>query len=313
MNVPNPSYHAPVLLRECLDAMLLGKGGVLVDVTFGGGGHSAHILSEMAANSTLYAFDQDDDAETNAQNAPFAGHTGFRFVKANFRYLKRMLRSEGVRAGGADAILADLGVSSYQLDTPERGFSYRFEAPLDMRMNTTDGDSAADILNTYSAERLQDVLSNYGEVRNSRTLALAIVQARAAVPFRTTGDLVRLCDKHVFGERWRYLSQVFQALRMEANDEVGALSDFMNQCHEMLAPGGRLVVITYHSIEDRIVKNHLKTGNAAGNVDKDFYGNITRPWTLVNKKPIEPTDAEIKINSRARSAKQRVAEKNELK
>jgi len=310
MNVPNPSYHAPVLLRECLDAMQLSTGGVFVDVTFGGGGHSAHILSEMAANSHLYSFDQDDDAEKNAQQAPFAGHAGFHFVKANFRYLKRMLRSEGVRPGTVKAILADLGVSSYQLDTPERGFSYRFDAALDMRMNTTDGDSAADVLNTYSAERLQEVFGTLGEVRNARTLALACVSARGIIPFQTTGDLVRLCEKHVFGERWRYLSQVFQALRMEVNDELGALSDFMSQSHEMLAPGGRMVVITYHSIEDRVVKNHLKTGNAEGTVDKDFFGNITRPWTLVNKKPTEPTDAEIKINGRARSAKLRVAEKN---
>ena len=313
MTTPNPTYHAPVLLRECLDHMRLTEGGILVDVTFGGGGHSAHILSEMAAGSTLYAFDQDDDAEKNAKAAPFVGNEGFRFVKANFSFLKRMLRSEGVKVGTVHAILADLGVSSYQLDTPERGFSYRFDAPLDMRMNTADGDSAADILNKYSAEQLQEVFSTFGEVRNARTLAMACVEARNSVKFKTTGDLLRLCERHIFGDRFRYLSQVFQALRMQVNDETGVLNDFLAQSLEMLAPGGRLVVITYHSIEDRIVKNHIKTGNAEGDVHKDFYGNITRPWILVNKKPIEPSSAEIKINGRARSAKLRVAEKHSAK
>jgi 16S rRNA (cytosine1402-N4)-methyltransferase len=299
------------MLRECLDAMQLGTSGVFVDATFGGGGHSAHILAEMPADAHLYSFDQDDDAEQNARRAPFSDHAGFHFVKANFRYIKRMLRADGVRPGTVKAILADLGVSSYQLDTPERGFSYRFDAPLDMRMNTTDGPTAADVLNTYSAEQLQVVLGTLGEVRNARTLAQACVAERAGHKFQTTGDLVRICERHVFGERWRYLSQVFQALRMEVNEETAVLSELMQQCHEMLAPGGLLVVITYHSIEDRIVKNHLKAGNAEGEVEKDFYGNITRPWSLVHKKPLEPTDAEIKQNPRARSAKLRVAAKNE--
>ncbi len=311
MNVPNPSYHAPVLLRECLDAMQLGTGGVFVDATFGGGGHSAQILAEMPAGAHLYSFDQDNDAEQNAKHAPFTGHSGFHFIKANFQYLKRMLRSEGVRPGSVKAVLADLGVSSYQLDTPERGFSYRFDAPLDMRMNTADGPTAATVLNTYSAEQLQNIFSTLGEVRNARTLALACVAERTMHKFKSTGDLVLLCDKHVFGERWRYLSQVFQALRMEVNEEVAVLGELMAQCHEMLAPNGLLIVMTYHSIEDRIVKNYLKTGNAEGNVDKDFYGNITRPWSLVNKKPIEPSAAEIKQNPRARSAKLRVAAKND--
>jgi 16S rRNA (cytosine1402-N4)-methyltransferase len=313
MTTPNPTYHAPVLLKECLEMMQIPQGGVFVDATFGGGGHSAHILSKMAKNDQLYSFDQDEDAWKNALEKPFNEYPGFHFVQTNFRFMKRMLRSEGVRLGSVSAILADLGVSSYQLDTPERGFSYRFEAPLDMRMNTTEGQSAADILNTYSADQLQQILSIYGEVRNARTLALACLDARAGKAFKTTGDLVRVCEKNAFGERWRYLSQVFQALRMEVNDETGALSDFLQQSHEMLKPGGRLVVITYHSIEDRLVKNYMKSGNAEGEVDKDFYGNITRPWTLVNKKPIEPGSEEISVNPRSRSAKLRVAEKNEPK
>ena len=312
-NTPNPTYHAPVLLKECLDMMLLAEGGVFVDVTFGGGGHSAHILGQLAEKDHLYSFDQDEDARQNALKAPFAGHSGFHFVPANFRYLKRMLRSEGVKPGTVKAILADLGVSSYQIDTPERGFSYRFDAPLDMRMNTSEGLSAADILNKYTAEELQQVFGNYGEVRNARTLAQAILDARAGNPFKTTGDLVRVCERNIFGDRMRYFSQVFQALRMEVNEETKVLADFMEQAFEMLQPGGRLVVITYHSIEDRIVKNFMKAGNAEGEPAKDFFGNITRPWTLVNKKPIEPTDAEISVNPRARSAKLRVAAKNETK
>lgn len=306
---PNPEYHAPVLLGECLDMMQLSEAGVFVDATFGGGGHSAHILQRMAAGSHLYAFDQDSDAQRNAEQPPFAGRADFSFVPANFRHLKRMLRATGVRPGTVKAVLADLGVSSYQLDTAERGFSYRFDAPLDMRMNTSEGQSAADVLNTYSAEELQRVFSQWGEVRNARTLALQCVERRQFSRFKNTGDLADLCNKLYFGDRFRYLSQVFQALRMEVNEEEAALADFLSESLAMLAPGGRLVVITYHSIEDRIVKNYLKTGNAAGEVEKDFYGNIHRPWVLVNKKPIEPGAEEIRSNNRARSARLRVAEK----
>jgi 16S rRNA (cytosine1402-N4)-methyltransferase len=308
MTSPNLTYHAPVLLQESIDQLQLQQGGVFVDATFGGGGHSAHILTHLdGVKGELYAFDQDSDAYANAQRAPFVGHAQFHFVQANFRYLKRMLRADGVRPGTVSGILADLGVSSFQLDTAERGFSYRFDSQLDMRMNTDDGPSAADVLNSYSTEELQRVLSTYGEVRNSLTLAQAVVQARLMKPFATTGDLVGLCDKHRFGDRSRYLSQVFQALRMEVNDEVGALTDFLKDSREMLKPGGRLVVITYHSIEDRLVKNFLKTGNTEGEVVKDFYGNIERPFVLVNKKPIEPSAAELKINPRSRSANLRVA------
>jgi 16S rRNA (cytosine1402-N4)-methyltransferase len=223
--------------------------------------------------------------------------------------MKRQLRAEGLRAGSVQGILADLGVSSYQLDTAGRGFSYRFQADLDMRMNQQEGATAADILNTYSAEELQRVFSELGEVRNSKTLAQAILRSREQRPFQTTGDLVELCGNNLMGERMRYLSQVFQALRMEVNDELGALHDFLKDAYEMLAPGGRLAVITFHSLEDRMVKNFIKTGNIEGVQQKDFYGNITRPWELLTKKPVEPSEEELKINNRARSSKLRVAEK----
>ncbi len=302
-------YHDPVLLTESLEALQLRPDGVYVDATFGGGGHSRHILAKLGDNGRLFAFDQDNDAEANAEQAPFAGNASFIFVPANFRHLKRNLRAEGQLPGSIDGILADLGVSSYQIDTPERGFSYRFEAELDMRMNPQDERSAADLLNTFTANELQRVLSEFGEVRNARTLAQAIVQAREKKPFRTTGELVTLCESLAMGERWRYLSQVFQALRMEVNDEVGALRDFLTESLEMLAPGGRLAVISYHSIEDRLVKNFFKTGNADGTIQQDFYGNITRPWQIVTKKAIEPMNEEIQRNPRARSAKLRVGEK----
>lgn len=302
-------YHEPVLFTESLDALHIRPDGVYVDATFGGGGHSRGILSRLGDNGRLYAFDQDDDAAANAQQAPFAGDERFVFVDSNFRHLKRSLRVEGQPPATIDGILADLGVSSYQIDTPERGFSYRFDASLDMRMNPQDERSAADVLNTFSANDLQRVLSEYGEVRNARTLAQAIVQHREKKAFRTTGELVALCEPLAMGERWRYLSQVFQALRMEVNDEVGALRDFLADALEMLAPGGRLAVIAYHSIEDRLVKNFLKTGDPEGQVQKDFYGNIARPWNIITKKAIEPMDAEIQRNARARSAKLRVGEK----
>lgn len=302
-------YHAPVLLSESLEALQIRPDGVYVDATFGGGGHAAPILNRLGDNGRLYAFDQDADAQANAAKAPFSEHPGFVFIRSNFRFLKRQLRAAGARPGSVQGILADLGVSSHQLDTPERGFSYRFSAELDMRMNPDDERSAADVLNTYSQDDLQRVFGNFGEVRNARTLAQACVQQRERSPFRTTGDLVALCEKMVMGERWRYLSQVFQALRMEVNDETGALEEFLKDATEMLATGGRIVVITYHSIEDRIVKNWLKAGNFEGTPKQDFYGNIERPFQLITKKPIEPNPEEIKENPRARSAKLRIAAK----
>lgn len=299
-------YHAPVLLQAAVDALHIRPDGLYVDATFGGGGHARHILAQLNGNGRLFAFDQDEDAKRNTEQQEFSANPSFHFVWSNFRQLKRQLRAESVRPGSVDGILADLGVSSHQLDTAERGFSYRFDAPLDMRMNTQDGPTAADLLNTLPAERLQQLFSEYGEVRNAKTLAQAVVKARVAQPFQSTGDLVGFCDQHRMGDRMRYLSQVFQALRMEVNDELGALAEFLQEAYEMLAPGGRLAVITFHSIEDRMVKNFLKTGNLDGHVDQDFYGNISRPFELDPKKPIEADEAETKINPRARSAKLRV-------
>lgn len=300
-------YHTSVLLHESIDYLAIQPGGSYVDATFGGGGHTRLILEKLGGKGHLYAFDQDMDAIQNA--AEFSDNPAFTFVHSNFRFLKRHLRAEGLRAGSVQGILADLGVSSYQLDTAERGFSYRFQADLDMRMNRQEGQTAADVLNTYNAEELQRMFSELGEVRNSKTLALAIIRQREQRFFKTTGDLTEFCENHLMGERMRYLSQVFQALRMEVNDELGALEDFLKDAYEMLAPGGRLAVITFHSLEDRMVKNFLKSGNVEGELEKDFYGNITRPWEPVTKKPIEPSDAELKVNNRARSSKLRVAAK----
>ena len=300
-------YHTSVLLHESIDYLGIKPGGSYVDATFGGGGHTRLILEKLGGKGHLYAFDQDSDAIQNA--AEFSDNPAFTFVHSNFRFLKRHLRAEGLRAGSVQGILADLGVSSYQLDTAERGFSYRFQADLDMRMNRQEGQTAADVLNTYNAEELQRMFSELGEVRNSKTLALAIIRQREQRFFKTTGDLTEFCENHLMGERMRYLSQVFQALRMEVNDELGALEDFLKDAYEMLAPGGRLAVITFHSLEDRMVKNFLKSGNVEGELEKDFYGNITRPWEPVTKKPVEPSDAELKVNNRARSSKLRVSAK----
>ena len=303
-------YHETVLLTESIDYLNVVPGGIYVDATFGGGGHSKGILEKLGGKGRLYAFDQDEDAKRNTEQQEFSANPSFFFIQSNFRHLKRQLRAEAVRPGTVNGILADLGVSSFQLDTAGRGFSYRFDAALDMRMNTQDGPTAADVLNTAGAEDLQRIFSEYGEVRNARTLAQAAIRFREQKPFRTTGDLADLCAKNLMGDRMRYLSQVFQALRMEVNDELGALKDFLNDALEMLAPGGRLAVITFHSLEDRMVKNFLKTGNTEGEQRKDFYGNIERPFEVLTKKPQEPSETEIKRNPRARSAKLRAGAKN---
>lgn len=304
-------YHESVLLRESIDLLGVVPGGTYVDATFGGGGHSRLMLEKMGGKGRLFAFDQDEDAKRNTEQQEFSGNPSFFFVSSNFRHLKRQLRAEGVRPGSVQGVLADLGVSSHQLDTAERGFSYRFEAALDMRMNRSDGETAADLLNTRNAAELQRIFSEYGELRNAKTLALAVVQEREKKPFRSTGDLVELCSKNRMGERMRYLSQVFQALRMEVNDELGALKDFLHDAQEMLAPQGRLAIITFHSLEDRMVKNFMKTGNVEGELVQDFYGNIERPWDLATKKPVEPGAEETAKNTRARSSKLRVAIKRE--
>ena len=299
-------YHIPVLAKESIDALNIKPKGVYVDATFGGGGHSKLILNNLDSDSRLLAFDQDEDAQAN--NIP---DSRFTLVHHNFRYLKRFLKLHGHRK--VDGIMADLGVSSHQFDVPERGFSFRFNADLDMRMDQQSGLTAADLLNRLSAQELQDVFSRYGEVRNSKMLAKAIVAQRQSVHFQTIDDLLTTLTTLVRGERNRYLAQVFQALRIAVNDEVGALEDFFQQAQEVLKPGGRLVVLTYHSLEDRITKRFMKTGNAEGVVEKDFYGNITRPYKIITKKAVLPSPEEIKRNPRSRSAKLRVGEMIEPK
>ena len=295
-------YHVSVLLKESIENLNILPGGKYVDLTFGAGGHSRSILHNLSAKGHLYAFDQDADAVANA-----LVDERFTLIEANFRYLRRFLRLEGVKE--VDGILADLGVSSHQLDMPERGFSYRFDAPLDMRMNTQADFTAAVLLQTYSEEKLVDVLSSYGEVRNAKTLAKALVHAGKVAEIRTTFDLNRVLDQHVLGPRLKYFSQVYQALRMEVNDEIGALKDMLTEGYEVLKPGGRFVVITFHSIEDRVVKNFFKAGNFDGEMEKDDFGNISRPFVLINKKVIVAENKEQRENARSRSAKLRVAEK----
>lgn len=295
-------YHQPVMAAECVEALAIQPAGVYVDVTFGGGGHSHLILEALGTEGRLFGFDQDPDAVQNVPADP-----RFVLVQQNFRFLKRFLKLHGIKE--VDGILADLGVSSHQLDEAERGFSYRFEAALDMRMNQADEYSAATVLNFASADTLQRIFSMYGEVRNSKTLAEHIVSARQTRPLQTIGDLLGVLEPLIRGNRLRYLSQVFQALRIEVNDEMGALADMFSQAYEILKPGGRLVVLSYHSIEDRVVKNFLKTGNADGEVQKDFYGNIFRPYSFPDNKMSQPSEEEIRRNPRSRSAKLRVGEK----
>ncbi|MBK7872714.1 MAG: 16S rRNA (cytosine(1402)-N(4))-methyltransferase RsmH [Saprospiraceae bacterium] len=296
------TYHLPVLAKESIEMLEIKPDGTYVDATFGGGGHSKLILERLGDKGRLFGFDQDEDALPNVLD-----DKRFEFIHNNFRYLKRFLKLHGVKE--VEGILADLGVSSHQLDEASRGFSYRFDAELDMRMNQQGERSAADVVNTYTAEDLQRVFSDYGEVRNARTLAQRIVEERKTREIRTIADFLAIIEPLIRGQRLRYLSQVFQALRIEVNDEMGALQEFLEQSLEVLKFGGRLVIITYHSIEDRIVKNFLKTGNVEGEVKKDFYGNIDRPFIVITKNAIEPSAAEINENPRARSARLRVGEK----
>jgi 16S rRNA (cytosine1402-N4)-methyltransferase len=300
----NQIYHNPVLLQECIDGLNIQPLGVYVDVTFGGGGHSRAMLQKMGENAKLYGFDQDEDALENVPD-----DKRFRLLPFNFRFLKQSLRLERVKE--VDGILADLGVSSHQFDTADRGFSFRFDAELDMRMNQTGDITAKDVLNTYSAEKLQDVFGFYGEVRNAKTLAQGIVQARQTKKIDRISELLRIMAPYVKGKENRYLSQVFQALRMEVNDEIGALKDLLVQATDMLKPGGRLVVLTYHSLEDRLVKNWVKNGSFEDEPEKDEYGRYNCPLKAINKKPIAPSEEEIELNPRSRSAKLRIAEKVE--
>lgn len=295
-------YHVPVLADESVSYLVSRPDGIYVDVTFGGGGHSRLILEALSAEGQLFGFDQDADAAANALDDP-----RFTFVAANFRDLRNYLRLYGVEQ--IDGLLADLGVSSHQFDAAERGFSFRFDASLDMRMNQNEGRTAADLVNELNAEDLQYVLGQFGEVRNARTLAQAIVEARSTRPVATIGDLLTIVDPLVRGQRNRYLAQVFQALRIAVNDEMGALEELLRQSTELLRPGGRLVVISYHSLEDRLVKNYLRAGRADGKPEKDFYGNIDRPYRILTKKPLLPSETETDRNPRARSAKLRVGER----
>lgn len=301
------SYHRPVLLTESIDGLLLKEGGIYIDLTFGGGGHTKEILRQLNGKGMgrVFGFDQDDEARSNAEQIT---DRSFTFVQANFRHLKKYLKLHGITE--VDGILADLGISSHQIDSAARGFSTRFAGPLDMRMDRSKATTAADVLNAYSAADLQDILGRYGEVRNARTLAQAIVSQRVNHPFENTADFVAFLERFApRGKEFKYYAQVFQALRIAVNEEMNALEEMLRQSAEVLKPGGRLVVISYHSLEDRMVKHFINSGNVKGELEKDFYGNVLRPLKPVNKKPIEPGEEEIRQNNRARSAKLRIAEK----
>ena len=296
------TYHNPVLLQSSVDYLVTNPDGTYVDVTYGGGGHSREILGRIG-QGRLIAFDQDSDAQAN-----LIEDDRFTFVSSNFKNLMRFLKYH--QSYLVDGILADLGVSSHQFDTPERGFSYREDGVLDMRMNTNAGKSAQDIVNQYDEQALSQVLYHYGELSNGRVLARRIVKAREERPITTTQDLVEVLKPSLpRGRENKSLSRIFQALRIEVNQEMEALESFLSQTIDSLKVGGRLVVISYHSLEDRMVKNFMHAGNFAGEVKKDFYGNPLTPFKLVTRKALVPDDEEINLNPRARSAKLRVAEK----
>jgi 16S rRNA (cytosine1402-N4)-methyltransferase len=290
------------MLNECIEALKIKKDGVYVDVTFGGGGHSGKILEQLGEKGKLFAFDVDEDAKRNVLKDP-----RFVLIQANYRYLKRFLKLHGITR--VNGILADFGISSYQIDEPSRGFATRFDAPLDMRMDRSQGVSAKDIVNTYSAEQLQYILGFYGEVQNAKTLANKIIAERALKPIETTKDLVDVCKSVAKGIEVKYLSQVFQAIRIEVNDELNGIKEFLTQSEEILNKEGRLVAMSYHSLEDRLVKNFMKSGVFEGEPEKDVYGNFEHHLKVITKKPIEASKEELKINPRSRSAKLRIAEK----
>lgn len=297
------TYHVPVLLQESIDGLDIKSGGIYVDVTFGGGGHSREILSRLGAKGHLYSFDQDADAEKNIIN-----DNRFTFVRSNFRYLRNWMRYYQVEQ--IDGLLADLGVSSHHFDDETRGFSFRFDAPLDMRMNKRAGKTAADIVNEYDEGKLADVFYLYGEMKNSRRIANAITTYRQQKRMETTADLIAATEKLMRTEKEKKdLARLFQALRIEVNHEMDALRDMLSAASLLLSKGGRLSVITYHSLEDRIVKNVMKAGNAEGKVEQDFFGHISSPFRLVNNKVITPIESELQNNPRSRSAKLRIAEK----
>ena len=292
------------MLDECIEALAIKPDGVYVDLTFGGGGHSAQIL-KLLAKGKLYAFDQDSDAKANAVALE---KDGMIFVDSNFRYVHKYLKMYGVTQ--VDGILADLGISSHQIDEPERGFSTRFDAKLDMRMDRNAKITAQAVLNTYSADQLQDIFGKYGEVRNAKTLANAVVSARAAQKIETIDQFKAVLKRYAQrGKENKYYAQVFQALRIEVNDELSALEEMLVAGCEILRPGGHFVVMSYHSLEDRLVKNFFSKGKFVGEVEKDFYGHLIRPMEPISRKPIVAGNKEIEENRRARSAKLRVAKK----
>jgi 16S rRNA (cytosine1402-N4)-methyltransferase len=297
------SYHEPVLLKECIEGLKINPDGIYVDVTFGGGGHSKKILESLSDKGKLVAFDQDITASKNLPN-----DSRIIFINQNFMYLQNSLRLHGIKQ--VNGILADLGVSSHQFDTGERGFSIRHEGPLDMRMNTKASLTASAVIKNYEGKDLSRIFRLYGEIENFRKLSDLIVSARNDQPIETTLQLKEIVStispKHA---EHKYLARVFQALRIEVNKEMEVLQEFLNQSLQVLENKGRLVIMSYHSLEDRLVKDFMKTGNCEGKQDKDFFGNIFRPFELITKKPIVPNENEINTNNRARSAKLRIAEK----
>ena len=297
-------YHIPVLLDESVSALIDSTSGTYADATFGGGGHSREILSRLSENGRLIAFDRDSDAIANRPD-----DSRLTLIRSDFRWIHNHVIHQGYK-DGIDGVLADLGVSSHQFDTAERGFSFRYEAPLDMRMNQEAEFNASDIVNTYEQADLEKILRIYGEVDNSRRIAQMICKAREISKIETTGDLGKAIESALpkFAEH-KFLAKVYQALRIEVNQEMKSLEKFLSGAAKSLKPGGRLVVITYHSLEDRMVKNFIKAGNIEGEVEKDFYGNSSAPLKAVNRKPILPQETEIASNTRARSAKLRIAEK----
>lgn len=292
------------MLSQCIEALQIKPDGIYVDATFGGGGHSVEILRHLKTGR-LIAFDQDNDAKAEAEKIE---DRSFTFCHANFMYLKRYLKLNGIAR--VNGVLADLGISSHQIDSPERGFSTRFDGPLDMRMDTGISTTAAQVLNTYQEDDLHKIFGMYGEIRNAKTVARLVVQSRVQRKFERTEDLKEVLKEVApRGKEYKYFAQVFQALRIEVNDEMQALEDFLHQCGEVMETSGRLVVMSYHSLEDRMVKNYMQKGKVFGEVEKDFYGNVLKPFEVVNRKPIEASEEEIATNNRARSAKLRVAEK----
>lgn len=303
--MPENTYHTSVLLHECIDGLHIDPAGTYVDVTFGGGGHSKVILAKLGPKGRLFSFDQDPDAWEQAEKIDDERLT---LITANFRHLEKYLRLHRVKQ--VDGILADFGVSSFQLDAPERGFSIRFDGPLDMRMGPSASMTAAELLNSYSADELQRILGMYGEVKNARTLAQAIIQARTRKALETTQEfkeiLNKLAPKH---REFKYFAQVFQAIRIEVNQELAVIEEFLAQAPAVLKPEGRLVIMSFHSLEDRLVKNFIKAGNVQGKEDKDLFGVVHRPFESVIRKPITASEEELKLNPRSRSAKLRIASK----